>query len=247
MTAPLIGGASIALAVALVWYFRPQPEARFVLEAVEAPAPPGQAADDATPPPATFEPAHEAPAAAVVPPSDESAAGAEPGVARSPLPGETAATPMAQLLADRQQNIIVRDDPATGALPPGLVEGEREFAAEPIDATWAPGAEAELLGKFAQMQGLKLIDLQVECRSTMCRFQLSQPTGPAMEGSPSAFDVLNKELGLKPRWMMSVVDRPGAPTGKSIAYLWRDGFARRDCFEDGRPTPCSAESDESGK
>jgi hypothetical protein len=129
----------------------------------------------------------------------------------------------------------------------GLVEGEREFAAEPIDATWAPGAEAELLGKFAQMQGLKLIDLQVECRSTMCRFQLSQPTGPAMEGSPSAFDVLNKELGLKPRWMMSVVDRPGAPTGKSIAYLWRDGFARRDCFEDGRPTPCSAESDESGK
>jgi hypothetical protein len=237
MTAPLIGGASIALAVALVWYFRPQPEASFVPEAAEAPAPLGQAATNVVPGPGT--------AAAAVAPIDESAAGAVRDVTRSPLPGETPATPMTQMLADRQQNMIVRDNP--NGLPPELVEGEREFAAEPIDATWAPGAEADLLAKFAQMPGLKLIDLQVECRSTMCRFQLTQSTGPATQGSPNAFDVLRDELGLKPRWMMSVVDRPGAPTGKSIAYLWREGFARRDCFKEGRPTPCSDEPDESGK
>jgi hypothetical protein len=164
---------------------------------------------------------------------------------RAPLPGETPATPMTQLLADRQENLIVRDDPDRGGLPPGLVEGKREFAAEPIDATWAPGAEADLLAKFAQMPGLKLIDLQVECRSTMCRFQLTQPAGPAAQGSPMALD-LGKSMGLTPRWMMAVADRPGAPTSRSIAYLWREGYARRECWKDGRPTTCSTESNESG-
>jgi hypothetical protein len=234
MTAPLIGGASIALAVALVWYFRPQPEASFVPEAAEAPAPLGQAATNVVPGPGT--------AAAAVAPIDESAAGAVRDVTRSPLPGETPATPMTQMLADRQQNMIVRDNP--DGLPPGLVEGEREFTAEPIDATWAPGAEAGVLAKIAAIPGLKLIDLQVECRSTMCRFQVTQPTGSPAPGNAMPLDVLRNEFGLTPRWMMAVVDRPGAPTSKSIAYLWRDGFAKRDCFKDGRPTPCSTKADE---
>jgi len=221
MTAPIISGVTIAMAVALVWYFRPQPEASVVPDAAETPA---SAVDTVAPRIGGLSSFEEAPAA-VVAPSAESAVAAVPDPPRSPLPGEMPATPMAQLLADRQQNLIVRDNPDGGGLPPGLVEGEREFAAEPIDATWAPGAEADLLAKFAQIPGLKLIDLQVECRSTMCRFQLTQPTGPAVQGSPNAFNVLRDELGLTPRWMMSVVDRPGAPTGKSIAYLWRDGFA----------------------
>jgi hypothetical protein len=221
LTAPIISGATIGVAVALVWYFRPQPESSFVPDAAEAPE---SAADNVAARIGELSSAEETPLAAA-PPSAESAVAEVPDPPRSPLPGETPATPMAQMLADRQQNVIVRDNPDGGGLPPGLVEGEREFAAEPIDATWAPGAEAGLLARFAQMPGLKLIDLQVECRSTMCRFQLTQPTGPTMQGSPSAFDVLRDEFGLTPRWMMSVVDRPNAPTGRSIAYLWRDGFA----------------------
>lgn len=213
MTAPIVGGTAIAFAVALVWYLRPEPKASLVPDAAEAPAPSRQAADNVAPP------------VAVVTPNDESTAGTVPDAARSPLPGETPAMPMAQLLADRQQNLIARDNPDGGGFPPGLVEGEREFAAEPIDATWAPGAEAGLLAKFAQMPGLKLIDLQVECRSTMCRLQLTQPTGPAAQGSPMPFNILRDEIGLTPRWMMSIVDSPGAPTSKSIAYLWREGVA----------------------
>ena len=220
MTAPAIGGAAIGLAVALVWWFRPQPQSSLVSD-VEVPAPAEQVTDDVAVRVGDLSPAEEALAAAT--PNNEPASGAVPG--RSPLPGETPATPMAQMLADRQQNVIVRDNPDGGGSPLGLVEGEREFAAEPVDATWAPGAEAGLLAKFAEMPGLKLIDLQVECRSTMCRFQLTQPTGPAVQGSANPWDVLRADLGLTPRWMMSVVDRPGAPTGKSIAYLWREGFA----------------------
>ena len=119
---------------------------------------------------------------------------------------------MAQLLGDRQQEF-----------PPELAEGEREFAAEPVDATWAPGAEADVLAKFAQMPGLKLIDLQVECRSTMCRLQLTQPSGaPAPDGA-RPFNILLDSIGLEPRWMMAIGDRSSAM--RSIAYLWRDGFA----------------------
>jgi hypothetical protein len=177
-------------------------------------------------------------ALASAPPSSDDGAATTIPPTRSPLPGETPATPMAQLLADRQQNAIVRDSPNGDGLPPGLVEGERAFAAEPVDATWAPGAEANILARFAQMPGLELIDLRVECRSTMCRFELTQPTGLAARGGANPLDILRDDFGLTPRWMMSVVERPGAPTVKSIAYLWRDGHALRECDEDGRRTPC---------
>jgi hypothetical protein len=119
---------------------------------------------------------------------------------------------MAQLLAEREKEF-----------PPEVAAGEREFAAEPVDPTWAPGAEAEVLSKFAQMPGLKLIDLQVECRSTMCRLQLTQPTGAPDAGGGRPFNVLLDSIGHEPRWMMAIRDSSGAM--RSIAYLWRDGFA----------------------
>jgi hypothetical protein len=221
MTAPAIGGAAIALAVALAWFFRPQPEPSVVLDDSAAPAAPRAEPRGAT---------NAAPSAA---PSTEPVASAPPTPERSPLPGETPATPMTQLLADRQQNMLVRDTPGESGIPPQLAEGEREFAAEPIDATWAPGAEAKLLAVFAEIPGLELIDLQVECRSTMCRLQLTQPPAePGQGGLP--FSILRDEVGMTPRWMMAVVagGAGGAPTGplpmRSIAYLWREGFAPKN-------------------
>jgi hypothetical protein len=219
MTAPVIGGAAIGLALALVWWFRPQSEASLDSDAAEVPTPARRVAD-AAPSIAVRDPSIDARGLVDVPITLPAAS-----LERAPLPGEMPVTPIAQMLAERQQNLIVRDAPGGGP-PAELVEGEREFAVEPIDATWAPGAEAALLAKFAQMPGLKAIDLQVECRSTMCRFQLTQPNGSAAQGSPQVpLDVFREELGLTPRWIMAVVDRPGSPIGKSIAYLWRDGFA----------------------
>jgi hypothetical protein len=225
LTAPAIGGAAIALAAALVWFFQPPPERQPAPE-LQAIAPGEQPAERS--PQVSSEPPRIA-----VPASDASsenlAANAAPAPERSPLPGEASATPMAQAIADQQNR------GGDSAFPPEFAEGEREFAAEPIDSTWAPGAEASLLSTFAQVPGLELVDLQVHCRSTMCRVQTTQ----SIDFSPDSPRVppfkLGEHVDMKPRWMMTVTD--GAPPTrppqigdpplllKSIAYFWRDGFA----------------------
>ncbi len=224
MTAPLIAGSAIALAVAFAWYVRSASEPSVEPPAERAPleiavAPPR--VDSLTTP-------ESAPAA----PGAEPAANAAPEPQRSPLPGEAPTTPMTQVLADRELNMIVgRASGGDSAIPLELAEGEREFAAEPIDSTWAAGAEARLLAVFAAMPGLELIDLQAECRSTMCRLQLTQPPAEPGQDRLQPFNILRDQTGMTPRWMMVVVD--GFPNDRvttplpmrSIAYLWREGFA----------------------
>jgi hypothetical protein len=245
MTAPAIGVAAVVLALVLVWYSGPDAE-----------PPPDAQAPGVAPAPAVGAPAaavasSEARPVPAVPPDArlaEPVASSTPTPERAPLPGETPATPMTQMIADRQNNVIMRRTDAGDGIPPGLTQGELEFAAEPVDAAWAPGAEADLLAKFAQMPGLKLLDLDVECRSTMCRLQLTQPREPPPQGGAASpaltpFNLLRDSIdGAKARWMMVIGDGTG-PT-RSVAYLWREGFARRDCYEDGRPTTCAAETDE---
>jgi hypothetical protein len=234
MTVPAIGGAAVVLALALVWYLGPDAEPR----AVEP-----EPAVDASPTPVAG--ADVRPSAPTDAPLADSIATSAPTPERAPLPGETPATPMTQMIGDRQNNVIMRQTEGGTGIPPGLMQGELEFAAEPVDAVWAPGAEADLLAKFAQMPGLKLIDIQVECRSTMCRLALTQPREPPGErpaSNPAPFNLLHGSIdGVEPRWMMVVGDGTG-PT-RSVAYLWREGFARRGCYKDGRPTTCSAEAD----
>jgi len=254
MTAPAIGGAAVFLALALVWYSGPEAEPPLVSDrealvvdpAVDAPAASAAGADQ-----------RSVPSAPAEPPRAESAALSPE---RAPLPGEAPGTPMTQLIADRQNNWIIGRTEAGDGIPPALTQGELEFAAEPVDSAWAPGAEANLLAKFAQMPGLKLIDLQVECRSTMCRLQLTQPreaaadTKPPLSGvifpstgraNPASFNLLRDSVDLEARWMMVIGDGTGPM--RSVAYLWREGFApSRDCFKDGLPTPCLVEADESG-
>lgn len=170
-----------------------------------------------------------APAELPVAPAARAITAPEPSPPRAPLPGETPATPMAQAIADQRNNMIIRNarvprDEEGSPVPQGLAEGERQFAAEPIDSEWAPGAESDLLAKFAQMPGLKLIDLQVECRSTMCRLQLTQPrAAPGGKASPAQFNILRDSVGLEPRWVIGTIDSAGSM--KSIAYLWRPGFS----------------------
>jgi hypothetical protein len=104
--------------------------------------------------------------------------------------------------------------------PPELVQGEQEFAAEIVDAAWAPGAEADILSRFAQMPGLAVISIQVECRSTMCRLQVASPSS---RDAARPFNVLVDSIGLEARWRMAIVDPSGAL--QSVAYLRRAGDA----------------------
>jgi hypothetical protein len=211
MMAPAISGAAVILAAALVWYVHPDAQPPPVSDDAAAPSEPlpvtrtsaVSAASATTPAARTPSPAG-GPVAA-----PESSA---PRPFRSPLPGETPSTPMADLLAAGQKDF-----------PPQLADYEREFAAEPVDTTWAPGAEADLLATFAQMPNLKVIDMRVECRSTTCRLELTQPSGaPDVEGGRRPFNILLDSVGLAPRQMISL-GRRGEPM-RSVAYLWRDGF-----------------------
>jgi hypothetical protein len=209
-----VGVTTVGLAIVVAWHFRPalQPtgETESVVEG--APTSAGLSANVATPSPAVqqtlsetaslAEPVAAAPVTAPPPPP-------------SPLPGETPVMPIAQLMEGR------------GGLPPDMIEGERKFAAEPVDATWAPGAEADLLGKLAQIPGLALTGLRVECKSTMCRMQLALPRTP---GAPPRTDPIGFEqsrqfadsVGLEFGWVMGIVD--GSGTLRSVMYLRRKGI-----------------------
>jgi|SRR5688572_15227373 len=207
LRAPAISGAAVVLAVALVWYLRPEGEPPGV-DGGAAPVLTVPVTDDAAARVSDPEPATNPPS-----PVAENAVRPATSVERAPLPGESPSTPLANLFGDRQREG-----------PPGLREGELEFAAEPVDAAWAPGAEADLLAQFAQIPRLALIDLQVECRSTMCRVQLTQPRGAtAADGGPRPFNILLDSVGVKPRYMNMIGDQFGGM--KSVAYLWREGFA----------------------
>jgi hypothetical protein len=111
---------------------------------------------------------------------------------------------------------------------PELLATEREFNSESVDPEWAGRTEAYILGEIAQLTGLELVGLHVECRTTLCRLRLAEPA-QAPAASPAAasprpggappFDELVRKFGLEPLWVMKVADRSGTPT--SLAYLRR--------------------------
>jgi hypothetical protein len=58
------------------------------------------------------------------------------------------------------------------ARPPYMID-YAAFHTEPVDAQWSAGMERRILDELAQMTGLGLLSLQVECRSKRCRVQLT--------------------------------------------------------------------------
>jgi hypothetical protein len=217
MTAPAIGGTAVVLAAALVSLFRPEPPVAPDGEAVPEPVPETAVAALQSSAPAAEPPAPKALAA-------EPASSLPPTPERAPLPGETPTTPMAEVLTERQ-NMIRRagaggpDNP----FPPEIAAVELAFGTEPVDQSWAPGAEAAVFAAFAQVPGLKLIDQQVECRSTMCRVQLTQPGSAVPSGERPPFNILSDSIGLRPRYVMMV--GAGSAAQRSIGYFWREGLA----------------------
>jgi hypothetical protein len=216
---PATAGAAVVLALALVWFLAPRPEPASAFDSAPVPPVPAALVE-------TISRKMDSEAAAPVP-----AAGAAANIERAPLPGEAPTTPITEFLrAARAGSGAAAADSSEHSFPSKLADGELEFAREPIDAAWAPGAEAELLARVAQVPGLKLIDLRVECRSTLCRLQMTQPrAAPGQQAGPSFNDLLDS-VGMKPRWIMAVVDGPfdtsSAPL-QSFAYLERVGSASK--------------------
>ena len=116
---------------------------------------------------------------------------AEPRADRVPLP-DLAAMPAHERLAARQ----------------------RSFEAEPVDTAWARGAEAELLRKLAEIQGLRVVTLRVECRTTTCRLEITLSASGGAQGALTSY--------LRPTMVVPTVDPSGAPS--TLMYFARPGY-----------------------
>jgi hypothetical protein len=191
VSAVLFGAVTIGLGVAIVWLFGP-----------------GSQTTEESGGRASRSPRAAETTADVPEPTAESATDSKRSapVAPAALPAQTPVTPVAQPVEQ---------------MPRGPEEAERVFSAERVDATWAPGAEANILDRFARVNGLALIGLQVECKSTMCRLQVASPKSSS-GGGPDLFDFFRNSLGLRPRWIQIGVD--GAGTMQWIAYVGREGM-----------------------
>jgi hypothetical protein len=101
---------------------------------------------------------------------------------------------------------------------------ENAFVAEPLDPLWSRSREAEILSEIAQMGGLRLINIEVECRTSMCRLQWTQnvpvPVEGELRGMPEAVhkDLLAKLGYAQPIELGTAAD---ARTITSLTYLPR--------------------------
>ena len=214
LRAPIVAAVLLGSAVALVWLVRKEPQT--VESETSAASVDVRDADDAG------RPADETPpsfSAASQERTADNAAHTDPEPPRSPLPGDALTTPLTQLMEDQRALNLGRAPFGIDEGFPQLAHSERAFAAEPIDESWARGQQTEILSEISQLQGLALLDLRVECRSTMCRVQMSQPRG---DGAPAFRDVA-KAIGMEPQWVMSLAG-PGGSLN-TVGYLWRDGYA----------------------
>lgn len=97
---------------------------------------------------------------------------AEPPAPKPQAPATTKAMPL-RMWGDRGL-----DGPVSSLFQ----QKEHAFVAEPLDPLWSRSREAEILGQIAQISGLRLINIEVECRTSMCRLQWTQNVPVPVEG-----------------------------------------------------------------
>ena len=107
---------------------------------------------------------------------------------------------------------------------PSVRENEKAFVIEPLDPLWSRSREAEILGQLAQVSGVRLSTVEVECRTSMCRLQFTQNVANGSDehrGVPSPFYAeLLARLGYE-QMIRPVMARDNAGTVASLAYLPR--------------------------
>src|SRR5262245_25116653 len=101
---------------------------------------------------------------------------------------------------------------------PEFKETLRQFAAEADDPDWSQATEARIFSEISQATGLSAVDIQADCRATMCRVLLTKPVS-----SPNpryrSFNELVDSFGLKTLWIMALPDENGTPI--NFAYIRR--------------------------
>ena len=188
--------------IVLVWLipYHPQPDGRIQVPPPVAPvaiSPTGRA---------DSERAHVAPEST-------------PDVAEPPAP-----KPQAPATTKAMSVRMWGDAGLDGPVASHFQQKENAFVAEPLDPLWSRSREAEILGQIAQISGLRLINIEVECRTSMCRLQWTQdvpvPVEGELRGMPQAvYKDLLARLGYTQ--MIPMGTAADARTITSLTYLPR--------------------------
>ena len=126
------------------------------------------------------------------------------------IPERTVLPPMTQVLQDLE------------LLPPipEFAEAVRDFASQTDDAPWSEATESHIFGQISQATGLGASDVQVDCRTTMCRVQLSNPVS-TLNPRYRSLNELVDTFGLETLWLWAAPDSNGNPI--NLVYLQRGG------------------------
>lgn len=97
----------------------------------------------------------------------------------------------------------IKNDPATrhDRRPlgwPTFEEVEQRFALEQRDAAWSDTAESGILGILSLIPDLGLVQVDVECRVTLCRLRLLFPPGTETTFAIRSIYALSDSIGLGP-------------------------------------------------
>lgn len=118
----------------------------------------------------------------------------------------------------RERNVIMRA-PDSKQAGPGFVELESRFGTETADPTWSRGMEARILDQVAQVNGLKLVSLEAECRATICRVKFFHPAGTNALSSLTKLVPMATAIGFSGVAQVATLDGKGVPI--SLLYFQR--------------------------
>jgi len=121
----------------------------------------------------------------------------------------------------RDRNLIAPRRANDGPDGPAFLELQSQFDAETADPGWSSAAEARILGRISQIDGLELVSLNAECRATICRVKLFHPPGTKMRSSLDALKLPADEIGFGDATEVATLGDDGVPI--SVLYLQRKG------------------------
>jgi hypothetical protein len=116
----------------------------------------------------------------------------------------------------REQAAAARNSGALTQLQLAEQRAQR-YELENIDRDWAPRAEAEILEKVSQT-GIRVLDLRVECRTSICRLELLQSADERSISIPVGLALLQIDA-LQPSPLRQVDSAAG--TRATVSYLAR--------------------------
>lgn len=115
-------------------------------------------------------------------------------------------------------NVIMRA-PKAGTVAPSVVDLERRFQTEGTDPTWSTSMASRLLSQVSGIRGLQLVNLDAECRATVCRLKLTYPPGTNALEALAQLGPLQTELGFSHAVEAATLDAGASPI--SLVYLQR--------------------------